>query len=113
MTLPDNLPVFDFYYLAHQRQWSDETFGPGRRIKGLVDHISKELVEVTESGGSLAEWADVVILAFDGATRAAVANGGTVADVLLAVSAKQAENEMRDWPDWRTADPEKAIEHVR
>ncbi|MGH6882853.1 MAG: dATP/dGTP pyrophosphohydrolase domain-containing protein [Hypericibacter sp.] len=30
-----------------------------------------------------------------------------------AVVAKQAVNEQRSWPDWRTADPDKAIEHVR
>lgn len=29
------------------------------------------------------------------------------------ILAKQAKNEARDWPDWRTADPDKAIEHVK
>jgi hypothetical protein len=29
------------------------------------------------------------------------------------IIAKQGKNELRDWPDWRTADPDKAIEHVR
>ena len=30
-----------------------------------------------------------------------------------AIMAKQARNEARVWPDWRTADPDKAIEHDR
>ena len=31
----------------------------------------------------------------------------------LLIERKQTENEKRDWPDWRTADPDKAIEHIR
>lgn len=30
-----------------------------------------------------------------------------------ALEAKQTKNEGRQWPDWRTAQPGKAIEHVR
>lgn len=30
-----------------------------------------------------------------------------------AINEKQARNQSRIWPDWRLADPEKAIEHVR
>ena len=29
------------------------------------------------------------------------------------MTAKQVKNEARTWPDWRTADPNKAIEHDR
>ena len=31
----------------------------------------------------------------------------------VAIKAKQARNEARTWPDWRTASPDKAIEHDR
>lgn len=106
------VPKLDYHYLAHQREWSDTTFGPGARTKGVIDHIAKELIEVEASDGDLSEWADVIILGLDGATRSAIANGGSVADVLYAVAEKQAHNEARVWPDWRTCDPDKAIEHV-
>lgn len=33
--------------------------------------------------------------------------------IIDAIKAKQAKNEARDWPDWRTRDPDKAIEHVK
>ncbi|WP_425330533.1 dATP/dGTP pyrophosphohydrolase domain-containing protein [Mycobacteroides abscessus] len=48
-------------------------------------------------------------MAFDGAWRA----GWEPQQILDAIVAKQSRNEQREWPDWRTADPEKAIEHVR
>lgn len=109
----NDVPTIDYHYLSHQQEWSEKTFGPGSHILGVTDHISKELVEVIESDGALDEWADVVILALDGATRAAVAQGGSVADALKAIAAKQEKNESRRWPDWRTAEPGKAIEHIR
>lgn len=109
----EGLPAIDFHHLSHQREWSDATFGPGRRQAGVIDHIKKELQEVVDSGGDVAEWADVIILALDGATRAAIEDGGTVADVLVAVADKQAHNESREWPDWRTQPTDRAIEHVR
>lgn len=57
-------------HLLRQRAFSERTFGPGVRLQGVLDHIRKELVEVEESGGSLAEWVDVILLALDGAWRA-------------------------------------------
>lgn len=109
----NSTPQLDIYHLVHQRKWSDKTFGPGRRQAAVIDHITKELQEVLDSNGSLDEWVDVIILALDGATRAAVDDGGTVADVLHAVVDKQARNEARTWPDWRSQPSDKAIEHIR
>jgi hypothetical protein len=100
--------VIDADYLAHQREWSTEAFGPGGRPLGVIDHIEKELREVRDDPSDLGEWVDVIILAFDGAWRA----GHEPQAILDAVAAKQARNEARVWPDWRTADPDKAIEHV-
>jgi len=102
--------VFDLVdHLHRQIKFSRATFGPGARLAGVCDHIRKELVEVEESGGSLAEWVDVIILAMDGAWR----SGATAQQIVEALQAKQTKNEGRRWPDWRTADPGKAIEHVR
>lgn len=103
-------------YLHHQRVWSDQTFGPGPRTEGVIDHIRKELVEVEQATGPeqrLEEWMDVIILALDGATRAAKALNLDVSVVLDDVAHKQALNEMRQWPDWRNVPEGKAIEHIR
>lgn len=107
-------PVFDLAaHLGRQREFSLKTFGPGQRTAGVCDHIRKELVEVQEAAdfgdATLPEWVDVIILAFDGALR----TGATPEQIIEAIVAKQARNEARRWPDWRTAAPGKAIEHVR
>lgn len=97
-------------HLIRQSAWSERTFGPGARLDGLVDHIGKELVEIKESAGAdLEEWVDVVMLALDGAWRM----GAAPEQIAATIEAKQAKNERRTWPDWRTADPTKAIEHDR
>ena len=78
--------MFDFLaHLKNQRQWSEQTFGPGQRSH------------------------DVVILVLDGAWRA----GHSPEQIIAALVAKQAKNEKRKWPDWRTVPAGKAIEHIR
>jgi len=96
-------------HLRRQKAFSEKTFGPGTRTKGVIDHIRKELGEIEAAPADIEEWVDVIILAFDGAWRA----GWEAQAIVDAIVAKQAKNEARDWPDWRTADPDKAIEHVR
>lgn len=96
-------------HLHHQRDFSLRTFGPGSRTKGVIDHIRKEFAEIEADPTDIKEWVDVIILAFDGAWRA----GWEPDDIVQAIVAKQAKNEARTWPDWRTADPDKAIEHDR
>lgn len=101
--------VIDAAYLAHQHEFSLATFGPGSRTAGVLDHIEKELIEIRDAPHDIAEWADLLILAFDGAMR----NGHSPQDIIDAIKAKQKVNEGRTWPDWRTQDPDKAITHVR
>ncbi|CCH09511.1 dATP/dGTP pyrophosphohydrolase domain-containing protein [Achromobacter xylosoxidans] len=102
--------AFDFVaHLARQAEFSARTFGPGARVAGVCDHIRKELIDVETSGGDLKEWVDVIILGLDGAWR----SGATPQEIIAAIVAKQAKNEARTWPDWRTVDPNKAIEHQR
>lgn len=96
-------------HLERQRDWSAGTFGPGTRAKGVVEHIRKELREIEAEPHDLSEWIDVAILAFDGAWRA----GYSPAEIVDALVAKQAKNERRKWPDWRTMSPDVAIEHSR
>ena len=106
-------------HLTRQIVFSTATFGPGKRTKGVIDHIRKELVELEATSGSPAEWVDVVILALDGLTRACKAEHVDYPAEAAASAAvgfilrKQQRNELRTWPDWRTAPLDKAIEHVR
>jgi hypothetical protein len=103
-------PKFDLrLYILTQIAWSLKTFGPEERTAGLVDHIKKELKEVEATPHDLEEWIDIVILALDGAWRA----GHSSEQIIAQLVDKQAENRARAWPDWRTAEPGKAIEHVR
>lgn len=102
--------MFDLIaHLYRQRAFSRATFGPGQRTQGVCDHIRKELKEIEQAPSDLSEWVDVTLLALDGAWRA----GYTPEQIAAGIAAKQDKNERRDWPDWRTADPDKAIEHVR
>lgn len=96
-------------HLSQQREWSERTFGPGARTAGVLDHIRKELTEIEKAPLDLSEWIDVVILALDGAWRA----GHLPHEIIAALRAKQAKNEARTWPDWRTQPNDKAIEHDR
>jgi len=96
-------------HLWRQRNWSERTFGPGERTEGVCDHIEKELREIRESRGDIEEWIDVAILAFDGAWRC----GATPEQIASLLAYKQSKNERRKWPDWRTVEPGKAIEHIR
>lgn len=96
-------------HLERQRQFSFRTFGPGSRTKGVVDHIRKELVEIEQTPHDLEEWVDLIMLACDGAWR----SGHSPEQIALGLSLKLAKNERRTWPDWRSVDPDKAIEHDR
>lgn len=116
-------------HLKRQIAFSRATFGPGERTAGVSDHIRKELDEVAKADSPrerVREWVDVVILALDGLTRACVADRiaegfhmtemltiDAAYDAARGIAEKQGANEWRSWPDWRTADPNKAIEHVR
>ena len=103
------MPFDIIEHLQRQAEWSARTFGPGPRTAGVLDHIRKECNEVAAKPDDLSEWIDIVILALDGAWR----SGATPHQIVEALAAKQAKNEARDWPDWRTQSPDKAIEHDR
>jgi len=117
-------------HLTRQAAYSRATFGPGARTEGVSDHVRKELKEIAsvyEIGGdpgvcheqAALEWTDVVILGLDGLWRAISAAhpdwtfDRVATEAWVRIVAKQGRNELRNWPDWRTAEPGKAIEHVR
>lgn len=112
-------------HLWRQRDWSFKTFGrphdsdtveqmrfPALSIAGVLDHIEKEIAEAkdaTTRHDAGAELIDVVILALDGIMRL----GFSPEEAVAMLDQKQTKNEGRRWPDWRTATPGKAIEHIR
>ncbi|QUN53155.1 dATP/dGTP pyrophosphohydrolase domain-containing protein [Burkholderia cenocepacia] len=106
MTAADEFDMHAF--LRRQRAFSARTFGPGRLTARVCDHIRKELTEVEAAPDDLREWIDVILLGLDGAWR----TGATPEQITAALSAKMTTNEGRTWPDWRTADPDRAMEHL-
>jgi hypothetical protein len=96
-------------HLHRQREFSERTFGPGARTAGVLDHIRKELAEIEAAPDDIEEWVDVILLALDGAWRA----GFDPEEIALSIALKLEHNSSRTWPDWRNADPTKAIEHIR
>lgn len=94
--------------LYDQALWSAETFGPGFRT-GVFRHIEKEVKEAEAKPDDVSEWADLLILTFDGAMRA----GHQPEDILRAYHTKMVENQRRQWPDWRGLPTDQPIEHVR
>lgn len=96
-------------HLHRQKIFSENTFGPGTRVKGVLDHILKEVEEVRKTPSDLEEWIDIILLAFDGAWR----SGATPEQIVAMIAFKQEKNENRTWPDWKSSDPDKAITHVK
>jgi len=120
-------------HLRRQMAFSKATFGPGDRLSGVTDHMSKELIEVKEAGDPR-EWVDLVLLSLDGLWRSLAYDGqdpyiatytsgskkglennwDNIPEIMtMLIQEKQSKNEQRTWPDWRGADPTKAIEHDR
>jgi hypothetical protein len=103
-------------HVSRQIVFSKNTFGPARGVFGVIDHLKKEIAEVEASvvegeqlDDTLEEFIDIVILGLDGAWRL----GFSAEQIAMALVKKQIKNEGRSWPDWRKAEPGKAIEHVR
>ena len=113
---PDDITEWvDVIILALDGAWrwgiDAETIASGikelRSRAGVITHIRFALAAI--EGGYASGWIDVANLAMRGAHDL----GATREAVFDAIVAKQTKNEGRNWPDWRTADPEKAIEHDR
>jgi hypothetical protein len=95
--------------LDAQCQFSFTTYGPPRGTTGVLAHIDKELVEIREDPSDITEWIDLAILAFDGAYR----SGATPQMIYDTYITKMEKNMSRQWPDWRTSEPGKPIEHIK
>lgn len=99
---PDDLRV--------QSMWSERVFGPGKRTKGVLAHITEEVSEVRRNPEDIEEWADLLILTFDGALR----QGFTPEQIIEAYRKKMDTNMYdREWPDYRGFSEDEPINHVR
>jgi hypothetical protein len=96
-------------YIRRQINWSKKTFGPNDRLKGVLEHIRQELIEVEEHPKDASEWADIIILAIDGAWR----QGLSAERIVDALKKKQEKNFNRVWPDWRGKSENEPINHDR
>ena len=84
-------------HLHKQQSWSLQTFGPGDRTKGVIEHIKEEIKEIEKDPKSLEERIDLMLLAFDGAYR----QGYSPTQILDTLKEKLEKNMNREWPDWR------------
>jgi hypothetical protein len=82
-----------FAFINKQMRWSANTFGRTPRLKGILEHIRKEVQEIEEKPSDISEWADVIILAIDGAWR----QGFTAHQICQALEEKQLKNFSRVW----------------
>ncbi len=102
-------------YIQRHIDWSQSTFGSGRRTVGLCKHIAKELDEIRGAPADVFEWIDVIILGIDGATRCAIDNNvplcAVAEHVATRLAAKQDANHLREWP--KTSNEDEPTEHVR
>jgi len=106
--IPKAVARFDLVkHLYRQRAFSERTWGPGPNTAGVCDHIRRELAEIEAAPSDILEWVDVMLLSLDGAWRA----GYSPEQICAAIARKQAINESRRWPDWRTQPRDRAIEH--
>lgn len=96
-------------YARELASWAEQTFGPGPRTEQVVDHMKKEIVEVLAKPRDPTEWADVIMLAIDGALRMGI----KASELRRALVEKLQVNRVRSWPDWRTMPEGRAVEHVR
>jgi hypothetical protein len=96
-------------FLGVLMDWQAETFGPRQTLAGLRNHFDKEWAEIEENPTDLKEWLGLLNLSLSGARL----HGYTFEDVASGWPELVAELQARTWPDWRDADPSKAIEHDR
>lgn len=112
----DDFEAFALRKAAH----SIAAFGPRQTDEGILDHLKKEIEEVLTAERpreKQSEWVDIFMLGLDGLLRSFIREGYTTAraasEAVHMIRTKQTELEGREWPDWRTVAPDKAIEHVR
>ena len=106
--LPDTRETFE-EFVDRKYKSSLNIFGPGERLEGIIAHIKKELDEILKNPKDKFEWADLILLGIDGASR----QGITGKELLDVCKEKWSIVESRTYPDWRTVGQDQPIEHIR
>lgn len=96
-------------FLADIMAWQHETFGPHQTLEGIRDHMRKEVKEIEDSPADRTEPIDLIMLGISYLRRL----GLDAAEVVALWQQRMVALKRRSWPDWRTADLDKAIEHLR
>jgi hypothetical protein len=94
-------------YIQDHIEWSFRVFGGSVSTERLTNHIRKELDEIVAAPYDVEEWADVIILALDGAWRA----GYSAEEICRALDVKQQKNKARTFIV--PTDPNQPAEHDR
>ena len=99
-------------FIERIQKFQEKVLGPFTedRTASLIDHIRKECDEVLNNPDCIEEWADIILLGFAGATRT-----GALPELIWdTILYKMDVNEYdRKWPDWRTVEEGKALEHIK
>ncbi|TPG60144.1 dATP/dGTP pyrophosphohydrolase domain-containing protein [Ewingella americana] len=96
-------------FIEDKKEFSIKAFGPDYSSNRILDHIIKEVAEARKHPKDVMEWIDIIHLGLDGAWR----SGTKTEHIINALESKLELLKMRDYPDWRTADENKPIEHIR
>lgn len=95
-------------FIDNKFKWSLETFGDGQRTQAVCSHLREEVDEAQAEPTDASEWADIILLAMDGASRAGISGQ----ELITAIHEKQDKNLTRKWPDWREVDETTHIKHI-
>lgn len=97
------------YWLADIMAWQHETFGPLQTLEGIRDHMRREVKEIEDAPEDRTEPIDLIMLGISYLRKL----GLDAAEIVALWQQRMVALKGRTWPDWRTADPDKAIEHHR
>jgi hypothetical protein len=78
-------------------------------IESIISSIEYDLGRLENHPKALGIWALIAKKAIGGA----YSNNFPIRRVLECLTAKLEKNKKRDWPDWRKADPDSVIEHIK
>lgn len=119
-TLLDRKPMWEYGIPTHtmgslwQRQfdWATETFGEGRRDKGIIAHLRAEIDELEASPDDIVEAVDLIFLAADHAMRVLASKGDPEPGLTLEAAwlAKFEKNKKRQF---KKVGPDEPSFHVK
>ena len=104
-----NPKVLDKEAIEDFKNWNFNTYGPGERLTGTIEHIKEELTEIEKEPHDIVEWVDVIMLAMNGALR----HGHEPQDIIDAFFKKLEKNKARKWQNWQEVPEGQPIKHIK